>query len=111
MVDDDRGIRETLGDVLRDEGYAVALARDGDEALAMLREGPTPALILLDLSMPGMTGEELRRVQLEDPRLAQIPVVVLSADEENRLPDVAGWLRKPVDLDELLGAVAQVRTH
>ena len=109
VVDDDRGIRETLGDVLRDEGYAVELARDGAEALAMLRERPAPALILLDLSMPGMTGEELRRAQLDDARLAEIPVVVLSADERNPVPGVAGWLRKPVDLDALLGAVAALK--
>ena len=105
VVDDDRGIRETLGDVLRDEGYRVRLARDGDEALALLRASESPQLILLDLSMPGMSGLEFRRAQLEDVRLAEIPVVVLSADERNPLPDVAGWLRKPVELDALLSAV------
>ncbi len=105
VVDDDRGIRETLGDVLRDEGYRVRLARDGDEALTLLRAGEIPQLILLDLSMPGMGGLEFRRAQLDDPRLAEIPVVVLSADERNPLPDVAGWLRKPVELDALLSAV------
>ena len=109
VVDDDRGIRETLGDVLRDEGYRVELARDGNEALSMLRAGDAPELILLDLSMPGMSGAEFRRAQLDDLRLAAIPVVVLSADERNPLPDVAGWLRKPVDLHELLATVQRFK--
>ena len=111
VVDDDRGIRETLGDVLRDEGYQVQLARDGGEALSLLRQSARPELILLDLSMPGMTGLEFRREQLGDQRLAHIPVVVLSADEKNPLPDVAGWLRKPVDLHELLRAVSELKLH
>ncbi len=105
VIDDDRGIRETLGDVLRDEGYQVRLARDGVEALSLLRHESAPDLILLDLSMPGMSGLEFREAQLEDQRLAQIPVVILSADERTRCPGVAGWLRKPVELDQLLAAV------
>jgi len=109
VVDDDRGIRETLGDVLRDEGYRVELASDGSEALARLRLGDVPSLILLDLSMPGMSGLEFRRAQLDDAALAGIPVVVLSADPKNPLPEVAGWLRKPVDLHELLATVERLR--
>jgi len=110
VVDDDRGIRETLGDVLRDEGYRVELARDGGEALAVLRgRAAAPELILLDLAMPGISGEEFRRAQLDDARLASIPVVVLSADERHSLPGVAGWLRKPVDLYALLAAVERLK--
>ena len=68
-----------------------------------------PELILLDLSMPGMSGQEFRRAQLDDARLALIPVVVLSADDGDPIPDVAGWLRKPVDLHELLAAVSRLK--
>jgi CheY-like chemotaxis protein len=109
VVDDDRGIRETLGDVLSDEGYRVRLARDGGEALTLLRQGRPPDLILLDLSMPGMSGAEFLKAQLGDPKLAAIPVVVLSADQRSHCPGVAGFLRKPVDLDQLLAAVGQFK--
>jgi CheY-like chemotaxis protein len=107
VVDDDRGIRETLGDVLRDEGHRVLLARDGVEALKLLRDGRLPRLILLDLSMPGMSGEEFLRFQRADDALACIAVVVLSADPSvgSSLTGVSGRLKKPVDLHELLEMV------
>ena len=108
VVDDDRGIRETLGEVLRDEGYSVGLARDGAEALSALAEGPAPRLILLDLAMPGMGGAEFLELQRQDLRLRGIPVVVLSADDRTPRRDTAGWLRKPVDLDALLDEVARL---
>jgi len=107
VIDDDRGIRETLGDVLRDEGHQVLLARDGVEALKLLHNGQLPRLILLDLSMPGMSGEEFLRFQRNDDALAPIAVVILSADPSvgASLPGVSGWLKKPVDLHELLEMV------
>ena len=107
VIDDDRGIRETLGDVLRDEGHQVLLARDGVEALKLLHNGQLPRLILLDLSMPGMSGEEFLRFQRNDDVLAPIAVVILSADPSvgASLPGVSGWLKKPVDLHELLEMV------
>ena len=108
VIDDDRGIRETLGEVLRDEGYTVGLARDGAEALAALADGPAPRLILLDLAMPGMGGAEFLELQRRDGRLRGIPVVVLSADDRTERGDTAGRLRKPVDLDELLEEVARL---
>lgn len=108
VVDDDRGIRETVGEVLEDEGYAVALAPNGAEALDLLRRGPAPALILLDLSMPVMGGAAFREAQLKDHALAEIPVILLTAAgqsaEEEGVP-AAGFLRKPFGLEQLLRAV------
>ena len=110
MVDDDCDVRESLLDVLGAEGYSVEAAGDGDEALARLRAMPAPpALILLDWMMPRCDGEAFRQKQLADPKLAQIPVVLLTADA--RLPSaprslmVAGFLAKPVDLDLLLETI------
>lgn len=108
VVDDDRGIRETLGEVLRDELYSVQLARDGGEALALLATGPVPRLILLDLAMPGMDGAAFLERQRKDPRLQRIPVVVFSADDRAPRTGAAGWLRKPVDLGDLLATVARL---
>ena len=111
VVEDDEGIRETLRDILLDEGYAVSAAENGRRALDLLDEGEvSPDLIVLDLMMPVMGGQEFRTQQLADPRWSGIPVIVISA-----VPlatswdgDVARFVRKPFSLDTLLGAVCDV---
>jgi len=99
-----------LAAVLETEGYDVAKASDGQEALGQLRTSATPSLILLDLYMPVMNGWAFRAEQLRDPKLASIPVVVVSADSRvaNRAADLgaAGWVGKPIDFDRLLALVA-----
>jgi CheY-like chemotaxis protein len=108
IVDDDTDTRETLTDVLGDEGYSVVGAADGLEALELLRS-VTPRLILLDLNMPSMDGQSFRERQLRTPPLASIPTVALSA--VSQLPERVGHLTfdevltKPVDLDALLALV------
>ncbi|MBF5046022.1 response regulator [Aggregicoccus sp. 17bor-14] len=120
VVDDDLDIRDALQDVLEEAGYCVRLAADGQEALEQLREGWCPNLILLDLMMPRMNGFEFRDVQRREPPLSSIPVLLASADpalpQAARSLGVAGYLRKPLDLDDLLGTVdrlcgAQGLTH
>lgn len=108
LVDDDAEIRGVVRIILETEGYVVATAADGAEALQHLRAGARPGLILLDLRMPGMDGRTFRELQRADPQLAAIPVVVFSGDRD--APRVAGTfgtecLLKPVDLDRLLGVV------
>src|SRR5439155_18356081 len=85
IVDDDDAIRLTLQDILEDEGHLVALAADGEEALAYLgaAESP-PCLILLDLWMPRMDGMEFRKHQLAKQEWSVIPVVVISAANDGR---------------------------
>jgi CheY-like chemotaxis protein len=115
VIDDDRDIRGTLGEVLQDEGYATAAAPDGSEALKLLREGLRPCVILLDLTMPVMDGWDFRANQLRDPALSGIPVVVITAAGfraetiRSQLGGV-GFIRKPPSLDELLTAVAECCT-
>jgi two-component system response regulator MprA len=105
IVEDDRDIRECMADALEVEGYSVALAANGREALDQLRDGVFPDLILLDLLMPVMSGWEFRQEQLADPLLSGIPVVVVSASSPGGLrPD--RHLPKPFGLDELLEIVA-----
>jgi CheY-like chemotaxis protein len=104
VVDDDHAIRETLCAVLRDEGYDVAGARDGEEALRALRDPDPPRAVVLDLMMPGMDGYEFRARQLADATIKDIPVLVITAagapavrEQELRAPVVT----KPFDLELL----------
>ena len=110
IVDDDRDIRETLQEILEQEGYEVLVAKNGQEALARARER-RPAVVLLDLFMPVMDGVEFRRRQLQDPELADIPVVVVSAaaDVEDRLGALGatGLLEKPLQIEQLFEVVAR----
>jgi CheY-like chemotaxis protein len=111
VVEDDFAIRETLRELLEDQGYHVTPAANGAEALARLRSNGQPKLILLDLMMPVMNGWEFRSAIEDDPRLSRIPVIVISADHalEQKVDrmHVQGWLAKPFELDQLLRAVEQ----
>jgi len=109
VVEDDPDVRDALTTILETEGYHVVKACDGQEALGQLRAS-TPSLILLDLYMPVMNGWAFRAEQLRDPKLASIPVVVVSADSmvAKRAADLgaAGYVGKPIDFDRLLSLVA-----
>ncbi len=104
VVDDERDLRDTIAEVLSDEGYDVEEAGDGAEALTKARQ-VHPALVLLDLMMPGMNGWEFRTRQRGDPDLAAIPVIVVSALGKVPGVDAAAYLQKPFELDDLLNAV------
>lgn len=112
IVDDDPDVRETLGEVLRDEGYATLAASHGAEALDQLRAGARPDVILLDLMMPVMDGWEFRARQRDEPAWAHIPVVVITASghaaAQTAVLAPAAVLRKPISLEGLLAAVAGV---
>lgn len=79
VVDDEPVVRESMQGLLELDGYPVALASDGEDALRQLRMGLNPCLILLDVSMPGKDGFQFRAEQLADPRFAAIPTIVWSA--------------------------------
>jgi CheY-like chemotaxis protein len=109
VIEDDFAIRESLRELLEDQGYRVMWAANGKEALARLRAGHAPKLILLDLMMPVMDGTEFLRAQRLDPELAPIPVVVISADHglEQKIRGLPadGYLAKPFELETLLDTV------
>jgi CheY-like chemotaxis protein len=113
VVEDDFAIRETLRELLEEQGYVVVWAANGREALTRLQGGRPPRVILLDLMMPVMDGWEFRTAQQRDPKLARIPVVVISADhalaEKVAQMAVDGYLAKPFELDALLAAVDRYR--
>jgi CheY-like chemotaxis protein len=107
VVEDDLAIRDSLRELLEDEGYRVVDAVHGGEAIERL-EAELPSLILLDLWMPVMTGGQLLERLRSDPRWSRIPVVLLSAASDISIAEgVVESLKKPVRLDVLLKTVAR----
>ena len=112
VVEDDELIRDSLVEFLDEQGYQATGAVDGLDALGRLRSGgPLPCVIVLDLMMPNMDGKSFRQEQLRDPRLAAIPVIVLSAyrDVAKNAAELAveHYLAKPLKLPVLLELVQQ----
>jgi two-component system chemotaxis response regulator CheY len=107
VVEDNDDIREAIGEILENEGYEIALARDGEHALDLLAELPRPCLLLVDLIMPRMDGWQLVNLLSRDDRLATIPVVVMSAAAHATTAPAHRTLKKPVDLDILLKIVRE----
>jgi len=105
VVDDDEGIREAMVSILQVMGYSVASAINGKDALDYLRNAATPDLIISDLAMPIMDGRQFRREQVKEPRLAKIPVIVVSALSDQTDIDANEIFIKPVEVEILLTAV------
>ena len=107
VVDDEYDIREMIAEALVLDGYCVHTARNGKVALGQARLN-RPDLIVLDLMMPVMNGWQFLEAQQEDPDLADIPIVVVTAALDAQVEGAAMLLRKPFDLDTLLKAVARL---
>ncbi len=84
VVDDEPDVREYLAQILRDAGFAVRTASDGDEALDLIRQQP-PDFISLDLVMPGKSGHKLLYELRKDHALSRIPVLIVTAHARDEL--------------------------
>jgi len=108
IIDDDSAILEMIAELLRYEGYNIIASNEGREALELARANG-PALILLDLMMPEMSGWQVISALRAAPQTRMIPVVLLSARRDlaatARELEVASHLEKPFDLDTLLDVV------
>jgi DNA-binding response OmpR family regulator len=110
IVEDDPDIRESLGELLGAEGFDVTCAGNGLAALEHLAACEIlPQVILLDLMMPVMNGEQFRLAQLADERLCSVPIVIMSAARElaqtgERL-QAAAVLTKPLGIDALVDSL------
>jgi signal transduction histidine kinase len=110
VVEDDSQILATVASLLEDEGYEVQAASNGRQALDLLREGPIPDLIILDLMMPEVDGWEFRTIQRADASVAGIPVLAISASDSPRAAAIhaTSFLKKPFGVDELLYRVQKI---
>jgi CheY-like chemotaxis protein len=114
VVDDDPEVLTALSETLQAEGYAVRGARDGIEALEVIREC-RPELIITDLLMPTMTGFELLGALHDDPELATIPTLIITAargpEQQQSTRGAQAIFPKPLDLDRLLRAINVYTTN
>jgi len=112
VVDDDPAILEICSDLLETEGYTVAVAPNGQQALNVMR-GAHPDVVLMDIMMPVLDGITTCQQMHADPELAEIPVVLMSArtnlNLQNRdLAHAAALVAKPFDIDHLLDTIQQL---
>jgi CheY-like chemotaxis protein len=111
IVEDDPDTREMLERFLELEGFEVRTAANGQLALDALSADSALSVILLDLMMPVMNGWQFREAQASDPKIAGIPVVVVTAaGAKDDIPAIQAdaWLSKPVDLDRLLATIGEI---
>jgi CheY-like chemotaxis protein len=106
VVDDNVDALNSMSEILESEGFDTACALDGQEAWELMHREPTPDLVVLDLMMPKMDGWTFRMHQRRDPKLAAIPIVVVSAFSANVIDeDAEAVFSKPVNLPEFIEAV------
>lgn len=110
IVEDEANIRRFVAANLSARGYQVVEAGDAEEGLRQMREAP-PAVLVLDIRLPGMSGWDLLEEMAADDALAAIPVIVMTASVTNvrfgetSYTNVVQWLVKPVSVHELIHAV------
>jgi len=99
VVDDEANVRDLYVDALEAAGHQVTVARDGVDALARLRGGSVPCVVLADVNMPRMDGWELSREAARDPQLSSVPIVMVTG---NRMLSFTSPARdKPYSINEL----------
>jgi CheY-like chemotaxis protein len=108
VVEDDAEGREALKELLEEFGFAVTEAKNGQVALDYMTCGLEPALVVLDLMMPVMSGHELLQIMDSYERLSRLPVLVVSGTPKSEFAcggTVVGFVSKPLDRDQVLNAV------
>ena len=110
VVDDEPDVADLIEAVLKDEGYTVAIARDGAQGLMLARDWG-PDLILMDVRLPVVDGGTIIRRLKSEPETAAIPIVAMSAgrtirEHSGELDEADGALAKPFDIEALLAQVA-----
>jgi CheY-like chemotaxis protein len=109
IVDDEKAVADLIEAVLVDEGYTVAIARDGIQGILLARDWK-PDLVLMDVMLPGVDGTTAIRRLKNDPATADLPIVAMSAGrtirrQSNELTDADAALSKPFDIEALLAQI------
>lgn len=104
VVEDDPECLAALTELLSSEGYVVDIAENGADAIELFEAGQRPAVVLVDLLMPGLVGNELIEYLRTDEKLSQIPVGIVSGSP-HLAPDGYPVFPKPFQLEELLDFV------
>ena len=113
IVDDEYSGRETLESILEGEGYNLAMAENGPQAIAQAKS-ILPDVILLDIMMPGMTGFEVCQRIRNDPQIAEIPIIMLTTTDDPREIErcyqlgCSVYITKPVMYEEFVEAVKRL---
>lgn len=120
IVDDDEGVRETLRFLLEDAGYFVAEAKNGVEALDVLRASREPMIVLLDVKMPVLNGEQLLEAAVMDPKSLQRHVYIVDTASPQaitpRMMELIAqfgipFVPKPFGMDEMLDTIEQAKSR
>jgi CheY-like chemotaxis protein len=109
VVEDDASSRDALSKLLAVHGFRVRTAKDGQEALDLMQSGLELSLLIVDLTLPKVSGSQLLKYTHQDPDLRTIPVIVMSATTPMPADLVADLIfPKPVDVPRLIGAVKRL---
>lgn len=107
LIEDDHDIRVTFRQTLENNGYVIHSVANGKDAFELLEKISLPRLIILDLGMPIMTGEEFLRLKALNEKLVNIPVLVISCHQDRiELLSEHPSMVKPIDIDEFTNKVA-----
>jgi CheY-like chemotaxis protein len=111
VAEDDRALLELLTEYFELQGLEVVAVESGDAALRELAADPPPDLVVLDIKMPGVPGDEVLRRMKADPRLAAIPVAAITGlrrDAIDLLATPDEFLSKPFDIESLTAALQRL---
>lgn len=120
IVDDDEGIRETLRFMLEDAGYIVLEAKNGVEGLDILRASPDPMVVLLDMKMPLLNGEQMLEAAVKEPDSLQRHVYIVDTASPQAITPrmmelitelAIPFVPKPFGMDEMLGTIQRAESR
>ena len=111
IVEDEPGLREAMALTFKLQGHRVATASDGMQALEHLRDGHLPAVVVLDLMMPVLDGFQFLKAARGNERLRSLPVIAITSTEQELPFGAQAIMRKPADMDVLLGMVGAHCAH
>ncbi|MGA9769927.1 MAG: response regulator [Blastocatellia bacterium] len=114
VIEDDEYSRDALAHLLAAEGYDAQSAHDGEAGLSIAKE-INPDVIILDLNLPGIDGQQVIKMIRGDKSLASIPILVVTGDDDKQAQAAVragadSYLTKPLEFDALISAITNIQT-